>query len=186
MESDTRSGAPDWLLPAVLIVVALLVGLAGWGIYEVTREPEDPSLAHQLELYTACLSDHGANVPLVETRSDGGFVVIVPGSLLEHDVDLEQWAVARDECRALEPNPLELLFDAGGLDIGSLSPLLIPGLLDGGFDEGGPWQRFGDRRSPIGPPGADIRELCERAAHEDRIDDIERRALREVCELLND
>lgn len=178
---NESGGAPDWLLPVVLIVVALLVGLAGWGIYEVTRgsEAEDPSLAGQLELYTSCLNDHGANVPLVETRSDGGFVVIVPGSLLEHDVDLEQWAAARDECRPLEPNPLELLFGAGGLDIGSLSSLLIPGLLDGGFDEDGPRQRFRDRRSPIGPPGTNIRELCERA------DDIERRALREVCELLN-
>lgn len=180
MESDTQSGAPDWLLPGVLIVIALLVGLAGWGIYEVTREPEDSTLARQLELYTGCLSDHGANVPLVETRSDGGFAVIVPGSLLEHDVDLEQWAAARDECRPLEPNPLELLFGADGLDIG-----LIPGLLDGGFDEDAPGHRFGQRRPPIGRPGAEILELCERAEHEDRIDDIERRALREVCELLN-
>jgi hypothetical protein len=180
MASENESGSPDWLLPGVLIVVALLIGLAGWGIYEVTQgsAAEDPSLARRLERYTACLSDHGANVPLVEARSDGGFAVIVPGSLLEHDVDLERWAVARDECRGLQPNPLELLFGAGGLDVG-----LISSLLGGGFDEGGPGP--GRRRPPLGPHGTDIGEFCERAEHEDRIDDIERQALHQVCELLN-
>lgn len=185
MASENESGgAPDWLVPALLIVVGLIAGLAGWGIYELTNRSdfEDASLARQLELYTACLNDHGANVPLVETHSDGGFAVIVPGSLLEHDIDLEQWSAAREECLPLEPDPIGLLFSGGGL--GDLSFLFGPGPFDKDNDGFRPGDRFGPG-DKIDPPRSGIREFCERVEHGDISGDIDPRELRELCELLN-
>jgi hypothetical protein len=174
MATETRSN-PDWLLPALLILIGLVVGVAGWGIWSLTREAtsEEASLAGQLEVYTRCLRDHGADVPLVESRSDGGFAVIVPGSLLDHDIDLEQWGSAADQCRDVQPNPFELLLGGGGLDLGGLASLL-PNLVEGGGSFGGGW--------PGGSSGGEIEDLCR---HLD--DDAfrgQRRQLRELCDLI--
>ena len=176
---NSSSSTPDWLLPLVLIVVALLTGLAGWGIYEATAgggDGDDASVARQLELYTACLNDHGANVPLVETRSDGGFAIIVPGSLLDHEIDLEQWRAASEECQPLEPNPLELLSGLEDLDMSNLAFLFGRGFDDGEFDRRGGGLDLGPRQ---------LRELCRRLERGDLPDDINRRELREVCELID-
>ena len=178
-DQKSSSSAPDWLLPLVLIVVALLVGLAGWGIYEATAggsDGDDASIARQLELYTVCLNDHGANVPLVETRSDGGFAVIVPGSLLDHEIDLEQWREASEQCQTLEPNPLELLSGLEELDLSSLGFLFGRGLGDGGFDRRGGGFDIAPRQ---------LRELCRRLERGDLPQDINRGELREVCELID-
>ena len=180
MANENQStGTPDWLLPTVLIVVALLAGLAGWGIFEATRgsDAEDASVARQLELYTACLSDHGANVPLVETRSDGGFAIIVPGSLLEGEIDLEQWKAASEECQELEPDPLQLLAGLEEVDLSDLGSLFGTGLNDG----------RSDKRPQIGPrvDPNDLRRLCSQLEHRDVPQDIDRRELREICELFD-
>ncbi len=171
-----EQGAPDWLLPVLLIGFALITGLAGWGIYEVARDddPGERSLAGELEVYTDCLSDHGAGVPRVETRPDGGFAVIVPGSLLEHEVDLEQWRAAAEQCRDVQPT-LESLFGNVDLGFGGLAPLFGSGLFEGGG------RGFGDG-GPFGSP--DLRELCERLERGAVPGGVDRRELRELCELM--
>jgi len=161
MAETTRStDTPDWLFPVLLIAGAIIAGLVGFGIWTATQDDpaEDSSLIRQLELYTSCLNDNGANVPLVETRSDGGFTVTVPGSLLDHDTDLERWELARDQCRALEPNPAEVLFGGEGID------LLVPWLFDAR------WDRLGSHCTSRGPG---LEEMCERIQHRDLSDDVD-------------
>lgn len=156
----------EWVAPALLIVAALVFGLVIWGVYAATRsdEAEDASLAQQLEAYTACLSDEGANVPVIETRGDGGFAVIVPGALLEGDIEFERFAEARQACRHLEPNLLGRLF-AGGFELDRRGP-------------GG--ELFGRGDAPF----RDIRELCERLRHGE-IEDFDIPAqVAEICQNL--
>ncbi|MFB3048633.1 MAG: hypothetical protein ACE1Z9_00645, partial [Acidimicrobiia bacterium] len=126
MASDTRTSAHlDWLVPTLLIVAAVVLGLVAWLIYNATDDdPSEQGLVGQLEAYTTCLNDHGANVPLVESRSDGGFAVIVPGSLAEGQLDLARWAEARDSCRSVEPDLSGLVLGAEDLNLGDLSVLL--------------------------------------------------------------
>ena len=170
------SGTPDWLVPLVLIVIALLTGLAGWGIYEATHDDaEDASLARQLEVYTACLNDNGANVPLVETRSDGGFAIIVPGSLLDHEFDTEQLRSALEVCRPLQPDPFALLSGLEGVDVSGLGFLLESEL--GRGDLSGQGGRF-----DVTP--RELRQLCERLERGDIPDDARRR-LRQACEMID-
>lgn len=128
MAGRQSAETPQWLIPVLLIAGAFVAALIVLGIWAANQDDgsEDATLVEQLESYTACLNDHGANVPLVETRSDGGFAIIVPGSLVDGDVDLERWRAARQACRDLEPNPLELLFGGSEFD------MLLP-LIEGGF-----------------------------------------------------
>ncbi len=203
MASDTRTSSHlDWLVPTLLIVAAVVVGLAAWLIYSATDDDASgQGLVGQLEAYTRCLNDHGANVPLVEARSDGGFAVIVPGSLVEGEVDLAGWAEARDSCSSVEPDLLGLVFGAEDLDLGDLSLMLLPGLLDGGspfgddarpgggfFDEDRPRgdRFFGDRGGPFPaiPRDAGLGELCERLDADLRPPGIDLDSLRELCELV--
>ncbi len=204
MSSDTRTSAHlDWLVPTLLIVAAVVFGLVAWLIYNATDDDaSEQGLVGQLEAYTRCLNDHGANVPLVESRSDGGFAVIVPGSLAEGQVDIARWIEARDACRSVEPDLFGLVFGAEGLNLGDLSPMLLPGLLDGGslfeddprrpgggfFDEHGPRgdQFFGDRGGPLPaiPRDAGLGELCERLEAGIHPPGIDLDSLRELCELM--
>jgi len=174
---NQSSGTPDWLLPLVLIVIALLTGFAGWGIYEATQrdDADDASLARQLELYTSCLNDHGANVPLVETRSDGGFAIIVPGSLLDHEFDTGQLGTAIEECRPLQPDPLDFLSGLEGVDLSGLGFLFESELGRGDLDRRGGGLDLGPR---------ELRELCERLERGDIPDDARRR-LRQACETID-
>ena len=159
----TETRRSDWIAPALLIVAALLLGLVAGGIvYAVSDEDEPETIGDQLEAYTACLTDHGASVPVFETAADGGFVIIVPGSLLEGDVDLDRFMEARDACRHLEPNPLEVFLGGEGFD---LAPLLE------GFDE----SRFGDARF------GRLLERCERLAQGDIGDPGAAARLRRLC-----
>jgi hypothetical protein len=201
MASDTGTSSHlDWLLPTLLIVAAVVVGLVAWLIYNANDgDPSEQDLVGQLEAYTRCLNDHGANVPLVESRSDGGFAVIVPGSLVDGQVDLAQWTEARDACRSVEPDLFALVFGAEDLNLGDL-PLLLPGMLDGGsvfeddarrgsgfFDEDRPRgdRFFGDRRDPFPaiPRDAGLGVLCERLDTDLRPSGIDLDSLRELCEL---
>ena len=204
MASDTRTSSHlDWLVPTLLIVAAVVVGLAAWLIYNATDDDaSEQGLVEQLEVYTRCLQDHGANVPLVEARSDGGFAVIVPGSLVSGAVDLTLWTEARDACHSVEPNLFGLVFGADDLNLDDLSLMLLPGLLDGGslfedeprrpgsgfFDEDRPrGDRFFDDRGgpfPAIPRDAGLGELCERLDADLRPSGIDLDSLRELCELV--
>ena len=159
----------DWIPPALLILAALLLGLAAWAISAATGgDGEDETLAGQLEQYTGSLRDHGADVPVIEASRDGGFVIIVPGSLVEGDIDLETWLQAREQCRHLEPNPLDLLFSGDGFDLDNGS--ILEPFVDRGFGRR-------DRE-----PG--IREACARL-EAGGFDDVDRpRGLVEICESL--
>ncbi len=204
MASDTRTSSHlDWLVPILLIVAVVVVGLAAWLIYNATDDDaSEQGLVEQLEVYTRCLQDHGANVPLVEARSDGGFAVIVPGSLVSGAVDLTLWTEARDACHSVEPNLFGLVFGADDLNLDDLSLMLLPGLLDGGslfedeprrpgsgfFDEDRPrGDRFFDDRGgpfPAIPRDAGLGELCERLDADLRPSGIDLDSLRELCELV--
>jgi len=204
MASDTRTSSHlDWLVPILLIVAVVVVGLAAWLIYNATDDDaSEQGLVEQLEVYTRCLQDHGANVPLVEARSDGGFAVIVPGSLVSGAVDLTLWTEARDACHSVEPNLFGLVFGADDLNLDDLSLILFPGLLDGGslfedeprrpgsgfFDEDRPrGDRFFDDRGgpfPAIPRDAGLGELCERLDADLRPSGIDLDSLRELCELV--
>ena len=202
MASETQSSANHgWLVPTLLIVAAVVFGLLAWLIYNATDDDaSEQGLVGQLEAYTRCLNDHGANVPLVESRSDGGFAVIVPGSLAEGQVDIARWIQARDACHSVEPDLFGLVFGAEDLNLGDLS-MLLPGLLDRGslfeddgrpgsgfFDEHGPRgdQFFGDRGGPLPaiPRDAGLGELCERLDTDLRPSGIDLDSLRELCELM--
>jgi hypothetical protein len=119
--SEQRHGTQDWVVPAVLVGLGLgllfVVGLA------VTVSAEQraaaPPLIADLDRYTECLVDHGADVPRVVVGRDGGFSVVVPGSLVAGEVDTDAWHVAADECGDVAPD---------------LSGALIGGLLEGSLD----------------------------------------------------
>ena len=201
MASGTRTSAHlDWLVPTLLIVAAVVVVLVAWLIFNATDDDDasEQGLVDQLEAYTKCLDDHGANVPLVESRSDGGFAVIVPGSLVEGQVDLVRWTQARDACRSMEPDLFGSVFGAEDLNFGDFS-LLVPGLLDGGslfgddarpgkgfFEEPRGDRFFGDRGGPFPaiPRDAGLGELCERLDTDLRPSGIDLDSLRELCELV--
>lgn len=145
--NNHRHGAQDWAIPAVLVATALglllVVGLA----FAVSTEQraQAPPLVVDLATYTDCLIDHGADLPSVVVDRDGGFSVIVPGSLVVGEVDPESWAVAADECVNVAPDLL------GGL---------VGGLF-GGWLHGGPVQLFDDVRAIHTSPGAE--EMSARA-----------------------
>jgi hypothetical protein len=125
---DQRRGMHDWEIPAVLVALGLgllfVAGLAFAVSYE--RRVDTPALLVDLDRYTECLIDHGADVPRVKVRRDGGFEVIVPGSLLAGDADPKSWAPAVEACAERAPD----LF--GGL----------VGALVGGWRNGVPGELF--------------------------------------------
>ncbi len=125
---DQRKGMNDWVIPAVLVALSLgllfVVGLAFAVSHE--RRVETPALLVDLDRYTECLIDHGADVPRVRVRRDGGFEVTVAGSLLAGDADPESWTPAVEECAELAPDLV------GGL---------VGGLI-GGWHDGVPGELF--------------------------------------------
>jgi hypothetical protein len=132
--SDRRTAPADWVVPAILVGVGIGVFLAVGLIIVLTAndriEPE--GLVHELEVYTSCLADHGANVPIVEASRDGGFTVTVPGSLVEGEIDTTVWREAHDRCSDVAPDIYDVLL--GGLPGGLLGG--FPGGLMHGFPEG--------------------------------------------------
>ena len=131
--SDRRTSPADWVVPAIIVGVGVGLLLAMGLVFALVADDrvEASGLVHELEAYTACLADHGANVPLVEARRDGGFSVTVPGSLVDGEVDTSAWREAHDQCSDVAPD----LF--GGL-LGGFSGGLFGGLMDG-FSEGIPY-----------------------------------------------
>ncbi|RLE23018.1 MAG: hypothetical protein DRJ50_06810 [Actinobacteria bacterium] len=124
--SDRRTPPADWVVPAIIVGVGVGVLFVIGLVFALTADDrvEASGLVYELEVYTTCLSDHGANVPVVEARSDGGFSITVPGSLVDGEVDTNAWREAHDLCSDVAPD----LF--GGL-LGGLSGGLFGGLMDG-------------------------------------------------------
>lgn len=123
--SEHRTPPADWVIPAIIVGVGVGLFLVVGIVFALTANDrvEASGLAYELEAYTTCLSDHGANVPVVEARRDGGFSVTVPGSLVEGEVETTEWREANDQCSDVAPD----LF--GGL-LGGLSGGLLGGLMD--------------------------------------------------------
>ncbi len=199
MVSETQSSANhDWLVPTLLIVAAVGVGLVAWLIYNaIDDDASELGLVEQLEAYTRCLHDHGANVPLVEARSDGGFAVIFPGTLVNGAVDFTRWTEARVACHNVEPDLFGLVFGAEDFDLGFLRGVFDDGFpFDDGprrpgggfFDEDRPPgdRFFGDRGDPFStiPRDAGLGALCERLEAGPRPPGIDLDSLRELCEPL--
>ena len=71
--SDRHEGMDDWAVPAVLVGLGvgllLVIGIA----FAVSTEDQADArtLIEDLDAYTACLIDHGADVPRVESGRDG-------------------------------------------------------------------------------------------------------------------
>lgn len=130
MTSDDHQAEhrPDWLIPAIMVGVAVLVLVAIGIIVAVTRSSSEPeTLPEQLAAYTACLRSHDANVPLVETRGDGGVAIVLDARFVEGDFDLAVLGDAVVACDEEAPEQLGFLSSlAGGLDLDVL----------GGFDLG--------------------------------------------------
>jgi hypothetical protein len=111
---DHRPKSADWIVPAILAGVGLLLAVTVGIVLAVTSSPSEPDgLAAELEVYTRCLADHGADVPVVDARRDGGFSVTVPGALVDHGPDPEAWWSAHGECADVAPDLFGGLF--GGL-----------------------------------------------------------------------
>lgn len=122
--NEQRTSQADWVVPAIMVgvgfslilVIGLLVGATS------TDRVEASGLVYDLDVYTTCLADHGANVPLVEARRDGGFSVIVPGALVDGEIDTVAWRAAQDQCSDVAPDLFRGLL--GGLSGGLLGGLM--------------------------------------------------------------
>lgn len=174
--SETKRDMPDWALPAILVGVAVVVGVIGWTASAVVGggSGDAPDVVRSLERYTECLARHGADVPIVDARRDGGFAVIVPGSLLDDGVDrgalLDAHQMCTDEAGALIEDALQSVGAgfAGELLGGSWMDML--GSLDQdsfsgphAFGDPPPVTRLPGHPNRMVPPGPDrIDELCER------------------------
>ncbi len=170
----SESSTPSWVVPALLIAAAVFVGVVGWLVWNASSDgAEDEGLIPRLEAYTSCLSDEGANVPVIEARGDGGFAIVVPGALLDHDVDVQRFFKAAQACRDLAPDAIATLFGSGDLDLGPLLGLLGQA---GAFDPGA-------RVDPA--RGAELRRLCEQVARGGIDDPVAVRRLEALCDQLS-
>jgi len=99
-------GAVDWAIPAVLVAVGVGLYFALGLALAVAAEgrAEAPQLIQDLDAYTKCLVDHGADVPRVNVGKDGGFTVSVPGSLVDGKFDESAWRRAAQQCGVVAPN----------------------------------------------------------------------------------
>ena len=132
--SDRRTVQADWVVPAILVGVGVGMLLVFGLVIALTADDraEASGPVHELDVYTSCLAAHGANVPIVEARRDGGFSVTVPGSLVDGEIDTAVWREAHDLCSDVAPD----LF--GGLLGGLFDGLWrgLPGGVMDGFSEG--------------------------------------------------
>ncbi|MEN8234829.1 MAG: hypothetical protein ABFR89_07885 [Actinomycetota bacterium] len=190
--SEKQRDRADWTVPAILVGVVAVLFLIGWAVSSLVGvgDEDAPPLVQNLDRYTRCLADHGANVPRVETRSDGGFAVVVPGSLLDEGADQDAWRVAHGECG----EEARVLFEDA---LNTVGEHLLEGLVNGSWTDAlGGWgpdsfaQPFGAGVHPPGdllpglvdrlrPPDPDhLEHLCE--ALGDGSLDIDKQTLREL------
>ncbi len=125
--NDQRSGSADWVVPAVLVALALapVIAIALAVVVAAEDRAEAPMLIQDLDIYTACLVENGAaasrdlsvvkllvengaDVPRIKAGPGGGFTVIVPESLVDGGFDSAAWQQAADQCAEVAPD----LFDA--------------------------------------------------------------------------
>ena len=122
--NDQRSGSADWVVPAVLVALALALFIAI--ALAVVVAPEDraeaPMLIQDLDIYTACLAEDGANVPRIEAGPGGGFTVIVPESLVDGGFDLAAWQQAADQCAEVAPDLFGVLLGGFSGDRSEVAP----------------------------------------------------------------
>lgn len=168
--NDQRDGVPDWAIPAILACLGLLfVGGLGLAVSHEQRA-EPPSLILDLDRYTECLIDHGADAPRVASGPDGGFSVIVPQSLVAGHASLEALTLAAEECVDVAPDVFGGLF--GGLSRGWLEGAgSTPRPADADQGRRPPWSDGLRRRcerletagnAPTGPRIDRLRRECER------------------------
>lgn len=103
--NDRRSGLDDWVVPAVLVALApaLFIAIALAVAVAAEDRAKAPVVIQDLDAYTACLVENGANVPRIEVKPSGGFTVIVPGSLVDGGFDSAAWEQAADLCAEVAP-----------------------------------------------------------------------------------
>lgn len=115
MSNDNAGIEPkneDWLLPAALVGVVVVLGLIIAIVAGVRAgADDDESVAGQLEQWSSCLRGQGANVPLVEALRDGGFRVTVDGSLVEDGIDTDALGPALDACKDDAPEAVRKFTD---------------------------------------------------------------------------
>ena len=174
-----QEGMSDWTVPAVLVglslALLLVVGIVLAGSAE--ERVEAPALIEDLDIYTACLVDQGADVPRVVAGRDGGFSVIVPGSLVEGTVDETVLHEAVDACAAVAPDVVGSLF--GGLSLGWFEEIEV-------HDE---IVELGTRRRERSGPGPwmprpdELRRRCDRLDEpETGVEGLRSDRLRHLCE----
>jgi hypothetical protein len=141
-DSPQTNEMPDWVIPAIVVAVAVFLLVAVGVGYALTRSSAEPeTLAEEFEAYTACLRDNGADVPLVEVRGDEGFAIIFDDEFLDGGFDLALLGPAIDACDDVVPEELAFLTGlAEGFDVG---------FLDGLFGDG----MFGEEPFRHGPGG---------------------------------
>lgn len=117
MADDNTTGieepkTDDWLVPAVLVGVVVILGLVIAIVAGVRAgSGDDESVAGQLEQWSSCLRGQGANVPLVEALRDGGFRVTVDGSLVEDGIDTDALGPALEACEEDAPEAVRKFAD---------------------------------------------------------------------------
>ena len=105
---DRQVGVADWAVPAVLVALGVGLFFAVGLLLAVAAEDRSqaPPLVQELDTYTECLVDHGADVPRVEVGRGGGFTVSIPSSLVEGEFDESAWRHAADQCVGAAPEIL--------------------------------------------------------------------------------
>lgn len=195
---DHQTGLADWVVPTVLVALGLGLFFAlGLALAVAAEDHSEASpLIRDLDVYTDCLIDHGADVPRVEVRPDGGFAISVPGALVEGDFDVSAWQEAADQCAPLAPDLFggflgessgdwfevfsEDVFD----DIGSIDESVVVdefGVLE---LEGAPRPRRPESPAPDGwrVPPEELAQHCERLAGlEDGVSGPRINRLRRLC-----
>ncbi len=100
-----RSRDPDWLVPAILVGVAIVAILLVVGVAaSVSDSGEDETMAQELETWSRCLRSQGAPVPLVESLRDGGFRITFDAEVLEGAAEIVSVGDAFDACRDDAPD----------------------------------------------------------------------------------
>lgn len=105
---DRQVGDADWAVPAVLVALGGGLFFALGLLLAVAAEDrlQAPPLVQELDAYTECLVDHGADVPRIEVGRDGGFTISIPSSLVEGEFDESAWRHAADQCVGAAPKTL--------------------------------------------------------------------------------
>ncbi|MCL1598312.1 MAG: hypothetical protein M3094_03950, partial [Actinomycetia bacterium] len=136
-----RSRDTDWLVPAILVGVAIVAVLVVVGVAaSVSGSGEDETMAQELETWSRCLRTQGAPVPLVESLRDGGFRVTFDATVLDGAAEIATASAAFDACRGDAPDLVREFADRldmfGGFASGRDLFGFLPGDDSFGFEHG--------------------------------------------------